>query len=126
MVEQKKVLIIDDQDEFRYVLKYQLESKGLCVLEADDGEKGIDIARKELPQLILLDGKMPGMGGAEVFQTLKSDPATEKIPVIIISGKSREDKEWQDLKEMAAGVIEKPCRLEELNEKISQIIGDLG
>ena len=85
----KKILIIDDEDPFRYVLKFNLEQRGYEALEAANGEAGLKLSASERPDLILLDGKLPGISGAEVFRKLRSDEATKNIPVIIIFFRKR-------------------------------------
>ena len=119
----KKILIIDDEDPFRYVLKFNLEQKGYQAIEARSGEAGLELALREVPDLILLDGKMPEMSGPETFKQLRSKEETKKIPVIFISGRSQQDHELDSILHEADGYIEKPCKLDELDAKMVRIIG---
>jgi CheY-like chemotaxis protein len=81
-----KVLVIDDQPFFITMLRNVLEQQGYQVLAAGSGPLGLAEARKQAPDVILLDIEMPGMDGFQVCQTLKQDPALKSIPVIILTG----------------------------------------
>jgi CheY-like chemotaxis protein len=80
-----KLLIVDDEASVRGVLKLRFEKAGHQVIEAGDGEEGLALAKKNLPNLILLDIMMPKMDGLEVCLRLKSDPQTKHIPVVMIT-----------------------------------------
>ena len=79
------VLIIDDEEAARYVMRKLLSDYTLEVLEASDGPTGIDSARNALPDLIFLDVRMPGQAGGQVLAELKADPLTASIPVVMVS-----------------------------------------
>ena len=81
--EKKLILIVDDNEKNRKYLKVVLQKTGYGVLEAEDGEEGVRLARENLPALILMDIRMPQMDGIEATRILKSDSATSKIPVVI-------------------------------------------
>ena len=79
------VLIADDNEDLREVLTYQLQMRGYRVLTASDGGQAVEVARSQKPDIILLDVLMPGMDGTEAGMRLKTDPATEKIPIIYLT-----------------------------------------
>lgn len=81
----KSVLIVDDDEGIRRFLRLELESRGLTVVEADNGEKGVALAEEGMPAAILLDVLMPRMDGWETLRRLKNNPATRPIPVIVLS-----------------------------------------
>lgn len=81
----KKILIIDDNPGMLKVLNKWLKVAGYDVVEAWDGRMGLDIAKKELPDLILLDILMPAMDGKEFVRNLQVDPAIKAIPVIFVT-----------------------------------------
>lgn len=86
-----KILIVED-DEFlleMYVIK--LEKEGFSVLSAVDGEEGLKVAQKELPNLILLDLNLPKMDGFQVLTELKKDENTQNIPVIVLTNYAQKD-----------------------------------
>ena len=81
-----RILLADDDHDVRLALRVTLEDAGNGVLEADDGIRAIQLATSEKPDLIMLDVTMPQMDGLEALKILKSNPATENIPVIMVSG----------------------------------------
>jgi CheY-like chemotaxis protein len=83
----EKVLIIDDEEAARYILKVYLAGTCYAVIEAADGEQGLRLAETEKPGVVFLDLMMPGMNGFEVLQRLRANPETRNIPVIIITSK---------------------------------------
>ncbi|MEI6043664.1 MAG: response regulator [Chloroflexota bacterium] len=92
-----KILIADDEDALRLLAHETLESEPADILEATDGEEALEMARREHPNLILLDVAMPGLTGFEVCQKLKADPATSDIIIVMLTahgqGKDREHAE---------------------------------
>jgi CheY-like chemotaxis protein len=92
MEEKKRILIIDDNRALVLAAERVLQKNGYDVLTAFDGLKGLEKARAEKPDLILLDISMPLMDGYEVCHNLKSDPDMARIPVIILSAKGEIDE----------------------------------
>jgi len=84
----KTVLVIDDEAGFLDVVKMRLEANNYQVIGAYDGREGFDKAKKEHPDLILLDLVMPNMNGFEALSQLKSDSRTMNIPVIVLTAKT--------------------------------------
>lgn len=82
------ILIVDDEENIRFVLKHNLELDGHSVLEAQNGEEAISLANKEL-DLILLDVMMPTMNGIEACQKLKANEDTRDIPIIMITARNQ-------------------------------------
>jgi DNA-binding NarL/FixJ family response regulator len=82
-----KILVIDDQDEMRAMVLAFLNSENFLTLSASRGELGIELAKKERPDLIICDVVMPGMDGYEVLQTLQGHPFTCNIPFIFLTAK---------------------------------------
>jgi len=81
----KKVLLVDDDVEFCEATKLLLDSKGYEVILAYDGKEGLEKARAEKPDLVILDVMMPEMNGYDVCVVLKADPELKKIPVILLT-----------------------------------------
>ncbi len=81
-----RILVVDDEEINLFLLKEILEDGHYEALTSADGQRGLELARQQQPDLVLLDIQMPSMNGLEVLQALKSDPATEKIPVIFLTG----------------------------------------
>ena len=86
MTDKKKILVIDDDKNVGAILKIKLEKLwSYHVIFADDGNKGIEIAKKEQPDLIVLDIQMPGLDGADVRIELESESKTRSIPVLFLT-----------------------------------------
>ena len=85
MAEKKKILLIDDDPDFVEAVKVIVENGGYDVTVAYDGEEGLEAVAAEKPDLIVLDVMMPVMNGHECCARLKADPATAKIPVILLT-----------------------------------------
>lgn len=83
----KKILLVDDEPEIQLIISSRLSDLGFEVLCAMDGQEGLDIARKESPDAIMLDLMLPKLDGYKVCRMLKFDKAFENIPIIIFSAK---------------------------------------
>ena len=96
---EKKVLIVEDHGPIRQALAEKLVHEGMVALEAKDGEEGLATALKEKPDLILLDIIMPRMGGMAMLEELRKDDWGKKVPVIILSNLSPDDKIMREVVE---------------------------
>jgi DNA-binding response OmpR family regulator len=83
-----RTLIVDDEAPIRLLCKVNLEAEGIEVLEAGDGVTGLEVARKEKPDAILLDVMMPGLDGWSVAEQLLADEATSAIPIIFLTARA--------------------------------------
>ena len=103
-----KVLVVDDDKTIRFMVVHALTKGGHQVIEAENGEQGLQMAKAERPDLVLLDVMMPGLSGMDVCSQLKNDPDTKSIPIFMLTGKTQ----IQDIEEaLAAGAdnyISKP------------------
>ncbi|HEY4497971.1 MAG TPA: response regulator [Candidatus Paceibacterota bacterium] len=81
----KRILFIEDEEALRNTFREAFEHDGYAILDAADGEDGLRIAQKELPNLILLDLILPKKSGFDVLKELRSNPATRSIPVIVLT-----------------------------------------
>jgi CheY-like chemotaxis protein len=102
------ILIVDDDQNNREVLSDALADRSNILLEADDGQKALEIAAKEQPDLILLDILMPGMDGIATLQKLKADNRTRHIPVIMVTVLNLDTQVSMCLDEGAIDYIAKP------------------
>jgi signal transduction histidine kinase len=102
-----RILIIDDDETARYAIGSFAGRPGTSIIEAEHGLAGITRAQNERPDIILLDLMMPGIGGHEVLQRLKSEPSTAAIPVIVITSRFINDDERSQILTRAAAVINK-------------------
>ncbi|HET9322627.1 MAG TPA: response regulator [Gaiellaceae bacterium] len=83
-----RVLVVDDEAPIRLLCRVNLEAEGMVVLEASDGIAGVDVAKTELPDVILLDVMMPGMDGWQVAENLTDDEMTNHIPLIFLTARA--------------------------------------
>ena len=91
------VLVIDDEAPIRLLCRVNLEAEGPGVLEAENGEVGLELARRELPDAILLDVMMPGLDGWTVAERLLQDETTRRIPIIFLTARA-------DIRDRARGI----------------------
>ncbi|WP_455203369.1 response regulator [Kaarinaea lacus] len=116
------ILIVDDSPTEIHVLKTMLEKNDFSVSTAASGEEGIEKAKAEHPDLILMDVVMPGMNGFQATRHISSDPSTSSIPIIIVSTKDQEtDKMW-GLRQGAKDYITKPAKEKDLVTKIQGLL----
>ena len=85
-----KIVVVEDEPDILENLRFNLEREGFEVACASDGVEGLEVVRREIPDLVLLDLLLPRMNGLEVCRTLKSEPATKKIPIIMVTAKGEE------------------------------------
>lgn len=111
------VLIIDDSPTEVHVLRSALEARGHSTLTAQDGEAGLDLARAQHPDLILMDVVMPGINGYQATRRLAKDPSTASIPVIIVTTKSHATDRIWGLRQGAVDYIVKPVNAADLVQK---------
>jgi len=119
----KRILICEDEPDMRGLLQSMIESADYEVITAEDGQKGLDLAIKERPDMILLDLVMPKLSGFEVLEKLRYDPVTQEIPVIILSNLGQE-KEVNKGKALGAVdyLIKADVHLTEILDKIGKHI----
>lgn len=112
------VLLIDDEESARRLVKLLLELEGYHVLTAPNGEEGLILAKVERPDVILLDIIMPKLNGHEVLRRVKSDPDTSSIPVIMLTARGADHDIAASFRFGATCHIEKPFETKDLLEKI--------
>lgn len=118
----KKVLVIDDLPENVFMLQDRLEHEGYEVITAYDGFSGIDKAKTNLPDLVLLDVMMPDITGLEVCQILVKDPLTQDIPIILVTAKSGAEDTKEGLEAGAFDYIKKPFNRIELLARVNSAL----
>ncbi|MFC0718805.1 twitching motility response regulator PilH [Luteimonas padinae] len=117
-----RILIVDDSPSQLMGIRRIVESLGHEALTAEDGAAGVEAARRELPDLILMDVVMPNLNGFQATRSITRDPATKHIPVILVTTKDQEtDKVW-GMRQGARAYITKPFSDTELSETISTAI----
>ena len=104
----KRILVIEDQEDNRAILRDLLSSAGFSVLEAVNGAEGVTKARSELPDLILMDIQMPVMDGYEATRRIKADAATASIPIIAVTSYALSGDEVRAREAGCNGYVAKP------------------
>lgn len=119
----KKILIIEDDEFLRQLMKTKIMSSGFEVFSAVNGADGIEAIKKEVPDLILLDLVMPVMGGFEVLEKIKADSAMSSIPVIVLSNLGQQEEIDKGMKLGASDyLIKAQLTPEEIVEKVKLLI----
>ena len=116
-----KILVVDDEENVRRLLRSMLGNKYI-VLEAKDGEVAIDIARSQKPDFILMDIMMPNMDGYTACHTIKQDPVTKTIPVVMLTAAGQELNKKLAQEMGADGYITKPFGLLELLNTVERFL----
>jgi len=116
------VLIVEDEPDLREILRYNLEREGFKVIESEDGEAGLALLRKHLPKIVLLDIMLPGMDGVEICRSIKYDPQTRSIPVIMVTARGDESDIVLGLGVGADDYIIKPFSPRELVARIKAVL----
>ena len=126
----KRVLVVDDEPDAREFVRAVAEDLGFAVLEGADGQEGLDIARRELPDAIVLDVQMPKLDGYSVFGELRKDAATAKIPIVMLTGVSERTGVPIDGENMGEflgsepeAYIDKPIEPALLAETLTRLLG---
>ena len=118
-----KVLLVDDEDSLRKVMKELLERDGYIVSEARDGAQALDQIDRMGPDIIVLDLNLPGLDGYGVLSHLRSRPATAAIPVIVLTAKGDEDNEVRVFELGADDFLTKPFRARALSARLEAVLG---
>jgi len=103
-----RVLVIDDEAPIRLLCRVNLEAEGMEVIEAQDGTVGVELARSERPDVILLDVMMPGMDGWEVLQALQAGEGTSEIPIVFLTARAELRDRAQGLELGGIDYVTKP------------------
>ena len=118
----RMVLLVEDEDQLRRVMKDLLEREGYKVAEARDGAQALDEVDRSAPDLIMLDLNLPGIDGYGVLQRLRSRPSTSQIPVIVLTAKGDEDNEVRVFQMGADDFLTKPFRARALSARLEAVL----
>lgn len=118
----KKILIVDDEPAIVKVVESRLKANGYETLTACDGQEGLNLARTEKPDLIILDVMLPKIDGFRIAQLLKLDDQYRQIPVMLLTARVHEEDQKIGFAAGADAYMTKPFRTEELVEKIKELL----
>ena len=118
----KKILLVDDEEDLVEAVSFRLTSQGYDVITAYDGGQALEKAKKERPDLIILDLMLPGMNGYEVCAHLKADAQYAAIPIILFTARAQESDREMGFKAGANGYLTKPFDSEMLMTTIRSLL----
>ncbi len=125
-VAEAKVLLVDDEDQLRRVMRDLLERDGYTVTEARDGVEALDQIDRHAPDIIVLDLNLPGLDGYGVLAHLRSRPATVSIPVVVLTAQGDEDNEVKVFEMGADDFLSKPFRARALSARLQAVLSRSG
>ncbi len=117
-----KILVVDDEVNITQILEFSIGAEGYEVITAANGEEAIDKARREQPDLIILDIMMPKIDGYEACRILKANPLTKNIPVVLLTAKGRDIDKRLGYEVGATDYIVKPFSPNKLVDRIHQLL----
>ncbi|MCX5687872.1 MAG: response regulator [Candidatus Omnitrophica bacterium] len=121
-MDKKRILIVDDEEDILNVLRFRLEANNYEVLSASDGQEGLNKARSEKPNLIILDLMLPKLDGYKVCRMLKFDESYKAIPIIIFTARAQKNDEELGMEMGADAYIAKPFEPAILLGKIKELL----
>jgi two-component system alkaline phosphatase synthesis response regulator PhoP len=119
---ESSILVIDDEQDIRVLIKYNLEKEGFIISEAENGEKGLEMAKQQVPDLILLDVMMPGMDGIETCEKLKEIPSLKNTMICFLTARGEDYSQIAGFEAGADDYITKPIKPKLLVSRISAIL----
>ena len=123
----QKILIVDDEEPLRLLVRATLEDESgegrYEIIEAADGNEALEVARRERPELVLLDIQMPGLSGLEVCKMLKDDPATSDLMIVMLTAKGQQSDRERGFAAGADDYFAKPFSPLELLQLVDRVMG---
>jgi len=120
------ILVAEDERDIRELISFTLSFAGHKITQAANGLEAVELAKKELPDLIMTDVRMPKMTGYEACRAIKEDDTTKHIPVVILSAKGQDEEIEQGRTSGADDYILQPFAPDELTRRITEILSNLG
>ena len=122
----ESILVVEDEDDILELITFNLSKEGYRVRGVASGEDAIDRARTDLPNLILLDLMLPGVDGLDVCKTLRADPKTQHIPIIMLTAKGEEADRDRGLEAGANEYMTKPFSPSQVIQRVTEIFQSFG
>ena len=121
MSDNPKILVVDDDEHILRSLSQYLELEDLQVFSASSGPEALELFHKEKPDLLVLDVMMPGMDGFQVLETLRQNPETAHVPVLMLTARDQHNDILKGYQMGATSYLVKPFNLDELVEAIREV-----
>ena len=122
----RKILVVDDEVDLVETIRFPLEAEGYTVLVSYNGEDALNQARKEIPDLILLDLMLPKLDGYKICRLLKFDTRYKHIPILMLTAKTQEKDKILGMETGADEYITKPFDIDELLKKVRSYLTEKG
>ena len=122
MTKPASILVVDDDPEIVTMLNTRLTKRGYKIATAGDGNRAIELAKRERPDLVLLDVMMPGKSGWEVARALKQDPVTQNVKIVMVSAIGEKTNEITAPIYGADAHVDKPFEFEKLEKVIAELL----
>jgi two-component system cell cycle response regulator DivK len=123
MPENLTILLVEDDEDTRYIMRLELEQRGYRVIEAEDGEKGVELAQRESADIILMDLSLPGMDGLEATKQIRSDDRMRRVPVVAVTAHQETDFRLGAKASGFDAYVTKPIDFDWLSELLAGLIG---
>ncbi len=123
-MEPKRILVVDDDPLILDLIRFNLEAEGYTVITASDGFDALERARKESPDMLVLDLMLPKMDGYKVCRILKFDEKYKRIPILMLTARAQESDKEMGLETGADAYMTKPFEPDELLTKVSKLLAD--
>ncbi|TVP75529.1 MAG: DNA-binding response regulator [Gemmatimonadales bacterium] len=117
-----RVLVVEDEPDIAALIAYQLTREGFRVETASDGEEGLTAVNREIPDLVVLDRMLPGLTGDEVLRSLRSEAATQGLPVLVLTARREQEDRIEGLELGADDYLTKPFSPRELVLRVRSIL----
>lgn len=122
----RKIMVVDNLDEGRQLLSGWLARRGYAVVEAAGGQEAVEVARREVPDLILMDIKMPGLDGYGAAQSIRAHMGLADVPIVAVSADGTEHSKTRATEAGFCAYLTKPVEPEELIELLSRYLPSSG
>jgi two-component system, cell cycle response regulator DivK len=119
----RRILVVDDQEDNRRILRDLLTASGFEVVEATNGEDGVSLAEARTPDLILMDIQLPGIDGYEATRQIKAKPALSAVPLIVVTSYALSGDDAKAFAAGADGYVSKPFSPRALLAKVREFLG---
>jgi len=120
----KKILVVEDNDRNRRLLKILLQARGYVVVEASSGKEALEYLEAQKPDLILMDIQLPNMDGLTLTKQIKSDEKTKDIPIVAVTAYAMKGDKERILEAGCNAYVSKPINTQELPQLIADILGN--
>jgi two-component system phosphate regulon response regulator PhoB len=116
------IVVIEDEEDIRELIRYNLDKEGFRVLAANSGEEGLELVMNSMPDLIVLDLMLPGIDGLQVCRQLKAEPKTKNIPIMMVTARGEEPDVVSGLELGAEDYVSKPFSPKVLVARVKTVL----